>query len=164
MMKKTVFILVMLLMFDIGALRAAVTLEAFTFTTPADEQHFKDLIAEIRCLVCQNQSLLDSDAGLAHDLRAEVYDMMQAGKNDEEIVEFLVTRYGDFVLYKPPLKPSTWLIWFGPFVLLLIAVFLLLRSIRRQQKLPTAEISAAERARLDALLDKPEHTDKEKDA
>ena len=164
MMKKTVFILVMVLMLDIGALRAAVTLEAFTFATPADELHFKDLIAEIRCLVCQNQSLLDSDAGLAHDLRAEVYDMMQAGKNDDEIVEFLVTRYGDFVLYKPPLKPSTWLIWFGPFVLLLIAAFLLLRSIRRQQKVPAAEISAAERTRLDALLDKPDHTDKEKDA
>lgn len=152
MMKKTVFILVMVLMLDTGALRAAVTLEAFTFTTPADELHFKELIAEIRCLVCQNQSLLDSDAGLAHDLRAEVYDMMQAGKNDDEIVEFLVTRYGDFVLYKPPLKPSTWLIWFGPFVLLLIAAFLLLRSIRRQQKLPATEISAEDRKRLNVML------------
>jgi cytochrome c-type biogenesis protein CcmH len=102
--------------------------------------------------VCQNQSLLDSDAELAHDLRAEVYDMIQAGKNDDEIIEFLVARYGDFVLYNPPVKPSTYLIWFGPFVLLLIAGLLLLRSIRRQQKAPTSEISAEERERLDAIL------------
>ena len=78
--------------------------------------------------------------------------MIQAGKNDEEIVEFLVARYGDFVLYNPPVKPSTYLIWFGPFVLLLIAALILLRSIRRQQKLPATEISAEERERLNSIL------------
>ena len=110
-----------------AGLQASVTLESFTFADAAEEQRFKDLIEEIRCLVCQNQSLIDSDAELAHDLRAEVYGMMQTGKSDSQIIEFLVARYGDFVLYSPPVKPSTWLIWFGPFVLLLIAVMLLVR-------------------------------------
>ena len=153
MIKNFFSTVIICLILGMAPLQAGVTLEAFEFDTKAQEQHFKDLIEELRCLVCQNQSLADSDAELAHDLRAEVYDMMQAGKNDEEIVEFLVARYGDFVLYNPPVKPSTWLIWFGPFVLLLIAAFLLLRSIRRQQKVPGAEISADDRERLNAILD-----------
>ena len=152
MMKKLVSILVLCLLLGAGPVHAGVTLEAFKFDSKAEEQHFKDLIEELRCLVCQNQSLADSDAELAHDLRAEVYDMIQAGKNDEEIVTFLVARYGDFVLYKPPVKPSTWLIWFGPFVLLIIAAILLLRALRRQKDTPATEITAEERARLDAIL------------
>jgi cytochrome c-type biogenesis protein CcmH len=135
-----------------GNLRASVTLESFTFATPGEEQRFKDVIEEIRCLVCQNQSLIDSDAELAHDLRAEVYDMMQAGNSDAQIVDFLVERYGDFVLYSPPVKPSTWLIWFGPFVLLLVAILLLVRSLRRQQRATRAEISAADRQRINRIL------------
>lgn len=150
MIKRLVSILALCLL--LGTAQAGVTLEAFKFKTEAEEQHFKDLIEEIRCLVCQNQSLADSDAELAHDLRAEVYDMIQAGKSDEEIIEFLVARYGDFVLYKPPVKPSTYLLWFGPFVLLILAALLLMRSIRRQQNTPVDEISAEERERLDALL------------
>ena len=152
MIKRFVSVLALCLLLGAGMTQAGVTLEAFKFNSKAEEQHFKDLIEELRCLVCQNQSLVDSDAELAHDLRAEVYDMIQAGKNDEEIVEFLVARYGDFVLYNPPIKPSTYLLWFGPFVLLLIAGLLLLRSIRRQQKEPAAEISAEERERLNTLL------------
>jgi cytochrome c-type biogenesis protein CcmH len=150
MMKRLVSVLVLCLL--LGTAHAGVTLEAFKFDSKAEELHFKDLIEELRCLVCQNQSLADSDAELAHDLRAEVYDMIKAGKSDEEIVTFLVDRYGDFVLYKPPVKPSTWLIWFGPFVLLLIAAFVLLRAVRRQKNTPAADITPAERARLDAAL------------
>jgi len=152
MIKRFVSVLALCLLLGASLAQAGVTLEAFKFDSKAEEEHFKDLIEELRCLVCQNQSLADSDAELAHDLRAEVYDMLQAGKNDEEIVEFLVARYGDFVLYDPPLKPSTYLIWFGPFVLLLIAALLLLRSIRKQQKVAAAEISAEERERLNAIL------------
>lgn len=153
MMKKLVSIVLLCLLIGTAPVHAGVTLEAFKFDSKAEEQHFKDLIEELRCLVCQNQSLVDSDAELAHDLRAEVYDMIKAGKSDEEIVTFLVARYGDFVLYNPPVKPSTYLIWFGPFVLLLLAAFILLRSIRRQQKVPADEISAADRERLNALMD-----------
>ena len=135
-----------------AGLQATVTLESFTFDSSAEEQRFKDLIEEIRCLVCQNQSLIDSDAELAHDLRAEVYGMMKAGNTDTQIIEFLVARYGDFVLYSPPVRPSTWLIWFGPFVLLLVAVLLLIRSLRRQQHAPQQAISGADRERLEQLL------------
>jgi len=152
MIKKLVSVLALCLLLGAGTTHAGVTLEAFKFDSKAEEQHFKDLIEELRCLVCQNQSLADSDAELAHDLRAEVYDMIQAGKSDEEIVTFLVDRYGDFVLYNPPVKPSTWLIWFGPFVLLLVAAFLLLRAVRRQKSTPAHEITPEERARLDAVL------------
>ena len=127
-------------------------LEKFDFSGNVDEDRYKELITEIRCLVCQNQSLADSDAELAHDLRAEVYAMVQDGKSDEEIVEFLVARYGDFVLYKPPVKPSTYLLWFGPFALLLLAGVLLLRAVRRQKRTATTEISATDRKRLDDLL------------
>ena len=152
MIKRFVSVLALCLLLGAGMTQAGVTLEAFKFNSKAEEQHFKDLIEELRCLVCQNQSLVDSDAELAHDLRAEVYDMIQAGKTDEQIIEFLVARYGDFVLYNPPIKPSTYLLWFGPFVLLLIAGLLLFRSIRRQQKVPAAEISAEERERLNTIL------------
>jgi cytochrome c-type biogenesis protein CcmH len=152
MMKKLITVLTIFLVLGSGPLLATATLESFKFADDAAEQHFKDLIAELRCLVCQNQSLADSDAELAHDLRAEVYEMVQEGKSDAEIVEFLVARYGDFVLYKPPVKPSTYLLWFGPFALMILAGVLLLRAVRRQKRTATAEISAADRKRLDDLL------------
>jgi cytochrome c-type biogenesis protein CcmH len=151
-LKSLVSVLLLCLLIGAGNAQAGVTLEAFKFDSKAEEQHFKDLIEELRCLVCQNQSLADSDAELAHDLRAEVYDMIQAGKDDEEIVTFLVARYGDFVLYNPPVKPGTWLIWFGPFVLLLIAAIVLMRALRRQKNIQATEITSEERARLDAIL------------
>ena len=152
MMKRFVSLFALCLLLGTVSVPASVTLESFKFDTPAEELHFKKLIEQLRCLVCQNQSLADSDAELAHDLRAEVYEMVQAGKTDEEITEFLVARYGDFVLYNPPVKPSNYLIWFGPFVLLLLAIFLLLRAVRRQKHTAAADITPEERARLDAAL------------
>jgi len=152
MMKKLLTALTIILILGSGPLQATATLESFKFADDAAEQHFKDLISELRCLVCQNQSLADSDAELAHDLRAEVYEMVQDGKSDAEIVEFLVARYGDFVLYNPPVKPSTYLIWFSPFALMILAGVLLLRAVRRQKRTATAEISPADRKRLDDLL------------
>ena len=151
-MKQQIVALLTALLLCSTGLQASVTLESFTFADAAEEQRFKDLIEEIRCLVCQNQSLIDSDAELAHDLRAEVYGMMQTGKNDSQIIEFLVARYGDFVLYSPPVKPSTWLIWFGPFVLLGIALLILIRSLRRQQHAPEQAITEGDRQRLKQLL------------
>ena len=152
MMKRLVSVLALCLLLGTGTAHAGVTLEAFKFDSKTEEQHFKDLIEELRCLVCQNQSLADSDAELAHDLRAEVYDMIQAGKDDDEIVEFLVARYGDFILYNPPIKPANYLIWFGPFVLLLVAAILLLRAVRRQKRTAVTDITPDERARLDTVL------------
>ena len=145
-------IVLLVLVIAAPPLPAAVTLESFTFPTKAEEQHFKDVIGQLRCLVCQNETLADSDADLAHDLRAEVYEMMKSGKSDKEVIDFLVNRYGDFVLYNPPVKPSTYLIWYGPFVLLAIAVLLLIRAVGRQRQVEQPEISAEERKRLERLL------------
>jgi cytochrome c-type biogenesis protein CcmH len=145
-------LLLLLLALATAPLPAAVTLESFTFPTKAEEQHFKDLIGQLRCLVCQNETLADSDADLAHDLRAEVYEMMKSGKSDQEVIDFLVKRYGDFVLYNPPVKPSTYLIWYGPFVLLAIAALLLVRAVGRQRQVEEPAISEEDRKRLERLL------------
>lgn len=154
-MNKIIALMLCCLLFAAGPLHATATLESFKFTTSQEELRFKHLIEELRCLVCQNQSLSDSDAELAHDLRAEVYEMMQAGNSNEQITGFLVERYGDFVLYNPPVKPSTWLIWFGPFVVLIIAAWLLLRALRRQRGIAQPEISDEERRRLEQALQNP---------
>jgi cytochrome c-type biogenesis protein CcmH len=98
------------------------------------EARLKTLSEELRCLVCQNQTLADSNAPLAEDLRREVRELAQQGKTDAEIKQYLVARYGDFVLYKPPVKPTTWILWFGPFAFLLgggLLWFVVLRRRRR---------------------------------
>lgn len=120
---------------------------------PAVEQRLRVLSSELRCLVCQNQSLADSHADLAIDLRNQVREQIKAGKSDEQIRKWLTDRYGDFVLYRPPLKMTTVLLWVGPGLLLVAALaglFLTLR--RRQAQLQQAPLSEEERARADALL------------
>jgi cytochrome c-type biogenesis protein CcmH len=120
---------------------------------PALEQRVMRLTAELRCLVCQNQSLADSHADLAIDLRNQVRSQMRAGKSDAEIREFMVARYGDFVLYRPRLKSTTALLWAGPFVLLAAGGLVLgfyLR--RRRQRLTESELTPEQRARAEALL------------
>ncbi|MEK6210238.1 MAG: cytochrome c-type biogenesis protein [Pseudomonadota bacterium] len=120
---------------------------------PALEQRVMRLTAELRCLVCQNQSLADSHADLAIDLRNQVRSQMQAGKSDAEIREFMVARYGDFVLYRPPLKSTTALLWAGPFVLLAaggLALGFYLR--RRRERLTESELTPEQRVRAEALL------------
>lgn len=100
------------------------------FDDPATELRFKNLTEELRCLVCQNQSLADSHADLAQDLRNEVYKMVIAGDSDKEIIDYMVSRYGDFVLYRPPVKNTTYFLWFGPFIILFIAIIIIARVIR----------------------------------
>ncbi|MBK1723117.1 cytochrome c-type biogenesis protein [Thiocystis violacea] len=137
----------------------AFTLEEFTFEDPARTDEFKDLVGELRCLVCQNESLAGSQASVAQDLRKEVYRMMQEGKSRDEVVEFLVARYGDFVLYEPPIKPSTYILWFGPFLFFGLGGFMLLRAIQRKKAEPEQELSQAERERLQQLLAKTDRND-----
>ena len=124
---------------------------------PVVEARLVRIAEEVRCLVCQNESLAGSRADLAKDLRREIRKQIQAGKTDAEVREFLVSRYGDFVLYRPPVKPVTWLLWFGPFLLLGAAVVMLLRFLRRRQRSHAAAGEAAlsddERQRARALLD-----------
>jgi cytochrome c-type biogenesis protein CcmH len=120
---------------------------------PVLEERARGLAKQLRCLVCQNQSIDDSDAELAQDLRALVREQLQAGKSDEEILAFLTARYGDFVLLNPPVKPATWGLWFGPLALLLVAGAGVVVYLRRRAPQDTAPpLSAEERARLDALM------------
>jgi cytochrome c-type biogenesis protein CcmH len=102
------------------------------FEDVAQETRFHQLTAELRCVMCQNQSLADSNAQIAHDLRREVLDLMNQGKSDAEIKRFLVERYGEFVLYKPDVAGNTWLLWFGPALLLLIGAAIVFRIVRKR--------------------------------
>ena len=113
--------------------------EPLEFADPAQEQRFQDLTAELRCLVCQNQTLADSDAFLAQDLRQEIHDMMVAGRSDDEIKAYMVERYGDFVLYRPPVQSNTLLLWAAPLLLLLIGAVLIARAVRKRAALLEAE-------------------------
>jgi cytochrome c-type biogenesis protein CcmH len=110
------------------------------------------LAGELRCLVCQNESLASSNAELAVDLRREVRHLIEQGQSDADIRRFLVSRYGDFVLYKPEVKPVTWLLWFGPFVLLLLALVVALRLMRRAPVVPSP-LTDRERERVRQLLE-----------
>jgi cytochrome c-type biogenesis protein CcmH len=116
------------------------------------EKRVNALAVELRCLVCQNQTLADSNAPLAVDLRNQIREQLEAGKSEQDVVDFLVARYGDFVLYRPPLKASTAALWAGPFVILAFGAWLLIRRIRRR---PAAEpqLTEAERARAAKLLE-----------
>ena len=110
------------------------------------------LAVELRCLVCQNQTLADSNAPLAVDLRSQIREQLKAGKSEQEVVDFMVARYGDFVLYRPPFKATTVALWAGPFLILVFGAWLLVRRIRKR---PAAEpeLSDAERARAAKLLE-----------
>jgi cytochrome c-type biogenesis protein CcmH len=123
----------------------------YEFASEEQEALFNKLSNELRCLVCQNQAISDSNADLAKDLRDEIYGMLQQGNSEEEIVEFMVARYGDFVLYNPPLKPMTWLLWFGPAFALLAGFFFVVRIINKQKKSAVTEMSGEEIERLKTL-------------
>lgn len=106
------------------------------FQSTAEEQRFHDLVTELRCVMCQNQSLADSSAQIAVDLRHEVLSLMRSGKNDAEIRDFLVARYGEFVLYRPRVSGSTWLLWFGPLLFVLGGGMVVWRLLRNNGKAP----------------------------
>src|SRR5947209_16280741 len=120
---------------------------------PQIEQRMKNLTEQLRCLVCQNETLADSRADLAEDLRRQIREQMNAGKSDPEILAFLTQRYGDFVLYKPPVKSTTYLLWFGPFILLIGGTGVLFRYVKRRRELIQEEpLTADERKRAEEIL------------
>ena len=120
---------------------------------PVTEQRLISISEEMRCLVCQNESLAGSHADLAEDLRREIRVQIRAGKSDAEVMDFMVTRYGDFVRYRPPVKPTTWLLWFGPFVLLVLAVGALAFMLRRRNHLsPDIPLTDQQKQNAEALL------------
>lgn len=121
------------------------------FRNPADEARYRALIDELRCPKCQNTNLAGSDAGLADDLKTRVYEQIQAGRSDGEIRDYLVARYGDFISYKPPMRASTLLLWWGPALLLVgVALALWRRSLRKPSRIKP--LDAAEQASLQRLL------------
>lgn len=145
--------LVILCLFAAGP--ALASINVYQFDNPEQEARFKRLSEELRCLVCQNQNLADSNAELAQDLRREVHTMIVAGKSDADIVKFMTERYGDFVLYRPPMKAGTLLLWVGPFVLLLLGILVLARLVRQRgmtADAADAPLSADEQQRLAQML------------
>ena len=118
---------------------------------PALERRVASLAHELRCLVCQNQTLADSNAPLAQDLRNQIREQLKAGKSERDVIDFMVARYGDFVLYRPPFKATTVALWTGPFLLLALGVWLLVRRVRKKEAPP--QLTEAERRRAAQLLE-----------
>ena len=120
---------------------------------PVTEQRLISISEEMRCLVCQNESLAGSRSDLANDLRREIRILIKEGKSDDQIRSFMVERYGDFVLYRPPVKPVTWLLWIGPFVILGLGIAGLLMYLRRRNRsVPDVTLTDADNQKIDALL------------
>lgn len=130
---------------------AASAVEVRQFDSDEQRVRYEHLLEELRCLVCQNQSLADSDADLAKDLRDEVYGIIQSGRSEAEAVRFLTDRYGDFVLYRPPVKPITLLLWGGPVLILLGGGLFFWNQARRRARPAAVDLSQEERERLAAL-------------
>jgi len=119
--------------------------EPLVFENQQQQDRFDRLTQELRCLVCQNQNLADSDAPLAHDLRREVHKMLQSGQSNEQIKQFLVDRYGDFVLYRPPLQKNTYLLWLAPLILFLGGALVVRSSIKKRSAMLSADLHSQDR-------------------
>lgn len=148
MMRVFLFVIAML-----WAGSSVADIDAYPFDSLEQEQRFRTLVEEFRCPKCQNQNLADSNAPLAKDLRQIIYTQIKANASDEQIADFLQQRYGDFVLYRPPLKGSTVLLWFGPALVLLAVIVAIFMWYRRRPRSASAPLSEQEQARLRALLE-----------
>ena len=148
--------LLVLVLLIAAVVPATAAVEILDFDNPTEEARYKRLIAELRCTVCQNQNLADSNAELARDLRNKVYTMIRDGKTDEEIYAFMVERYGNYILYRPPLKTSTALLWVGPFLIMGVGVAVLLNVIRRRRRMAAEAVEEDRLARARELLEQEE--------
>ena len=150
---KTFLLVVALLVTSSSAFAA---IEAHEFDTDLQRQRYQSFIEEMRCPKCQNQNLAGSDSPISADLRRELYEMIKLGKSDKEIVDFMVDRYGDFILYRPRITPATYALWGAPAALLVIGAIVLILILRRRRRLAltqtTQYLSADEKARLESLL------------
>ncbi|MDD1783235.1 cytochrome c-type biogenesis protein CcmH [Enterovibrio sp. ZSDZ35] len=147
-----------------AAFTATAAIEVYEFDTPAQEEAFNKLGKELRCPKCQNNNIADSNAGLAQDLRLKVYDMLKDGKSEDEIVDYMIARYGNFVTYDPPLSASTLILWVGPLLFVVIGfTVLVVRSRNPKAAEERAALDSEEQARLSALLGDDNTDDKNKD-
>jgi cytochrome c-type biogenesis protein CcmH len=153
-MPKRIFPSLIFALVIIGFLNSTFAKDAVPLADdPVTEQRLIVISEEMRCLVCQNESLAGSRSDLANDLRREIRILIKEGKTDDQIRSFMVERYGDFVLYRPPVKPITWLLWIGPFVILLAGIIGLIVYLRRRNlNVPSTMLSAEDNRRIDALL------------
>ncbi len=133
-MYKFILKLITLVLLSYSLMVVAAPIETFKFDSPKTEKVFHKLSEELRCLVCQNQNIAESNADLAKDLRLEIYTMLSNGKSEDEVIGFMVDRYGDYVLYRPPVKPLTWMLWFGPAIVFVISLIFVVRFLKRQSK------------------------------
>lgn len=125
---RYLFVVLLVMSFSVNA----GSIEAYSFDNKEQEKVYQSLIEDLRCLVCQNQNIAESNAELAKDMRRKTHEMVIQGKSEKEISAFMVTRYGDFVLYRPPFEPMTWLLWFGPFIIFLIGLVFVVRFMKSQ--------------------------------
>lgn len=153
LMTRSLLLALLLLCLPVSIAFAQVEIEDRPSDDPVIEQRLAKLSQELRCLQCQNQTLADSPAGLAADLRREIRAQMKAGKSDQEIIAFLTQRYGDFILYRPRVTAATYLLWFGPFVLLLGGLIVLFRYIKqRRDSIAEQPLTAEDRRRAEEML------------
>ena len=147
-------VVIAILVMSLWTVMAQGSSELLQFDNLQQEKRFHALIDELRCMVCQNQNLADSNAALASDLRDRTYRMIRDGNTDDEIIDYMVARYGDFVLYRPPVKTSTYVLWFGPAVIFLLAIVSVLFTSKRMRARTVSRLSSAEQRKVRDLLDK----------
>ncbi len=139
-----------LMLFFVTAVPAEIA--GFPFESETQEQRFRDLSSELRCLVCQNQSLADSNAGLAQDLRSELYQQVLTGNSNNQIISFMTERYGDFILYKPRFATKTLLLWLAPILLFIVGIFCLIRFSKFKNQGQQTQVNEEELQKIRALL------------
>lgn len=135
-----------------AGLPALAAIEERSFDSPEQQERYQRLADELRCPLCLNANLSGSDAPIAADLREQIYEQIMAGRSDAEIIDFMTTRYGEFILYRPPVNPGTALLWFGPPLLLLAGFFIIRRSARSAAETDVAALSSEESRKLDTYL------------
>ena len=166
---KNLAALIVACMFSVLSINAHAAIDVYDFDSVQQEAQYRGLIEELRCPKCQNQNLAGSDAPIAQDLKQKTYDMVKEGRSDGEIRDYMQERYGDFITYKPPVRPSTWILWFFPPLLLITLIAGWFWQSKRRQRTASgqsgmivesaAALSAAEKAELDRLLSRADTND-----
>jgi len=147
---KTITLSVLTLLIVLSAFSVSAVEDKFSFDTPAQRESFLKLTAELRCPMCQNQNIADSDAMIAHDMRRKVYALLKQGKTEQEVIDFMKSRYGDFVHYQPPVTAATLWLWAGPVLFIFIALIVVIR----RKSITPPEDMAAKLAKADEMLER----------